>query len=159
MSKEKVVSIRPNREQLQLPLLPGEAIEREQVKVVGGVTVDDIRAAAVPAIIPCGVYFLLCDGEVMYVGQSVNVSVRIAEHIRQGLIEVDSYAWVPVDRQDLLVTEAAYIVKFKPKYNSQMLKDIRQQRLPQYSITGNQPDYEHPLSRATNAISDITRDL
>lgn len=128
----------------QLRLLPGEAAEPEEIKVTGGVSLKDIRDRAVPAFIAPGVYFLLLNGEVMYVGQSVNVVSRICQHLTQRLIDFDSYAWVLVDRQDLLVTEAAYIVKFKPKYNSQMLKDMRWQRIPQQQITGNQPDYQPP---------------
>jgi hypothetical protein len=58
----------------------------------------------------------------MYVGQSVNVYGRISSHLSQKWMVFDSFAWVPVPRQDLLYEEAAYIVKFRPKLNASMKK-------------------------------------
>jgi excinuclease UvrABC nuclease subunit len=43
--------------------------------------------------------------------------------MQQGIIQFDSYAWVSVPREELLYTEAAYIVKFRPRYNTSMVKD------------------------------------
>ena len=65
-----------------------------------------------------GIYFLIRDHHVVYVGQSIsNILVRIAAHTRDK--EFDSYAVIPVDDPsiDLNTLEAAYIYQLEPHYN------------------------------------------
>jgi len=65
---------------------------------------------------PQGIYFLVNDDEIVYVGQSSRISRRIPEHL------VDKkfnriFLLVVLDNIDKL--EMDYINKFKPKYNKQ----------------------------------------
>lgn len=63
-----------------------------------------------------GIYFLVSDGSIVYVGQSRNVHVRVMEHYRSGR-SFDSYTYIPCDGASLDVLEAAYIDKFSPEQN------------------------------------------
>lgn len=64
-----------------------------------------------------GVYFLLSDGEVVYVGQSVDCNARLSAHFREGTKAFDSSYILRSDPRDLIELEALYIQKFRPKFN------------------------------------------
>ncbi len=65
----------------------------------------------------CGIYFLLRGLEVIYVGQTVNLMVRLATHIVKGIKDFDGYAFLPFPQEDLSVHEARFIRKYDPIYN------------------------------------------
>lgn len=77
-------------------------------------TEEEIVAAALPWEQASGVYFLIRQGRVIYVGQAVNVYVRISQH---GHKRFDSYAYLPcpVDMMDKL--ESLYIHLLRPELN------------------------------------------
>jgi hypothetical protein len=62
-----------------------------------------------------GVYFLCHEGQVVYVGQSVNVFSRVGAHL--GEKSFDSAFFVRVPRSDLDYVEGALIRSLSPKYN------------------------------------------
>jgi hypothetical protein len=64
-----------------------------------------------------GIYFLIANDDIVYVGQSVNVHSRVAKHFALGLHVFDSYTYVLCSRRDLDALEAVYIQKFKPTLN------------------------------------------
>lgn len=65
-----------------------------------------------------GVYFLYDGDELVYIGQSNNVMMRIGEHIKEGVKEFDRFEFYPtVDKTRL---EGFLIQMFKPKYNYSM---------------------------------------
>ena len=72
-----------------------------------------------------GIYFLIRDNHVVYVGQSVsNVLVRIAQHTLDK--EFDSFTVITVDESlDLNTLEAAYIYQLEPQYNNGMPRNSR----------------------------------
>lgn len=63
-----------------------------------------------------GVYFLIKNGLVVYVGQSSNVEKRIITH-RNSEKQFDSYRVISCDESLLLYYERRWIKRFKPKYN------------------------------------------
>ena len=67
----------------------------------------------VPAMHPPGVYFLCQENQVVYVGQSINPSARIAQH--QADKQFNRVFMIPTNNLDEV--ETMYIKKFKPKYN------------------------------------------
>lgn len=67
----------------------------------------------IPAGHPPGVYFLLHEEEVVYVGQSTSPGSRIAQHTKDKIF--DRVLLIPTN--DLDNVEAKYIKKFQPKYN------------------------------------------
>ena len=79
-------------------------------------TKAEIMAAALPANRTSGVYFLMLDDEVVYVGQSVDVLGRISRHKRDGK-EFDSFSYILCEEGDLNRLEALYITVLMPWLN------------------------------------------
>lgn len=79
-------------------------------------TREQIVATAIPWEQSSGVYFLIAGDQIVYVGQSVNVYSRIAQHTKI----FDRYAYIPcaVDVMDRL--ESLYIHCFRPPLNGNM---------------------------------------
>jgi hypothetical protein len=63
----------------------------------------------------CGVYFLVNDDEIVYVGQSINIHQRIGEHEKTKIFT--TFTYVECSYEELNKIEARYIDMFKPKYN------------------------------------------
>ena len=64
----------------------------------------------------CGIYFLIKEGSVVYIGKSWNVYERVTEHVRRGVDFQDAYFVItPVDELDAV--ERGYIEEYKPEYN------------------------------------------
>lgn len=78
---------------------------------------DAILATAAPTQpIMTGIYFLISDGRIVYVGQSWNIIVRVASHATTK--RFDSWAWIPCDREGLNSLERAYLNALLPEYNT-----------------------------------------
>jgi hypothetical protein len=69
---------------------------------------EEIIAGAQGYEFACGVYFLVRDGVVVYVGQSVNVYARVYSHKQSGKV-FDSFAFTPCEREELDMLESLYI--------------------------------------------------
>lgn len=76
----------------------------------------DVLAAAIPTALASGVYFLIRAGEVVYVGQSVDVLHRIARHRREGRA-FDAFSYIECPAGDMDRLEALYIKAFVPEGN------------------------------------------
>lgn len=93
------------------------------------VVLSAIRAAPVQpmhivmATVPCrrasGVYFLFVDGEVVYVGQSVDMLGRISRHRREGK-KFDAFGMIECEKKDMDELERVYIRAFVPEWNLTM---------------------------------------
>lgn len=82
---------------------------------------DAVQRAAVDVkqlVQPCGVYFLLNDNEIVYVGQSVDVFSRVLSHGKDPSKVFNRSCWVPVSRDELDDVEGALIAMLKPKHNT-----------------------------------------
>lgn len=64
-----------------------------------------------------GIYHLLRDKEVVYVGQSTNLRVRICDHVWSDEKEFDDVEFFPMPASELNDAEASEIVKYDPIYN------------------------------------------
>lgn len=78
-------------------------------------TADEIVAGALPVGPTCGVYFLVQGNEVVYVGQSRNVFVRVSTHAHGKAF--DRYAYVPCSATALDKLESLYIHVLRPRLN------------------------------------------
>lgn len=83
---------------------------------VAHLTQADIISAARPLVIE-GVYFLIREGAVVYVGSSACVPDRLAGHISRGVIEFDSFHAIPAVGPDRTRLEQIYIALLVPQYN------------------------------------------
>ncbi len=63
----------------------------------------------------CGIYFLVADNRVVYVGQSVNVSGRIGQHAT--FKKFDRVAFVACEKNQLNILESLYIHILRPPLN------------------------------------------
>ena len=68
---------------------------------------------ALPAI--CGIYLLLIKDRVFYVGQSVNVYSRLAQHRTER--QFDKAMFIEVKQRDLARVEKFFILTLRPKWN------------------------------------------
>jgi hypothetical protein len=87
---------------------------------------EEIVRSAIPADIMSGVYFLIRDREVVYVGQSVDVFSRIARHRREGR-PFDSFNVMPCEPERMDALESLYIDALVPLFNTSLGT-----RLPSY---------------------------
>jgi len=77
-------------------------------------TKNEIVNAAKPMSRISGVYFLILNSEIIYIGQSVNMYSRAASHYDK---EFDSVVYMPCPKEDLNIMESIYIHEFKPAQN------------------------------------------
>ena len=69
-----------------------------------------------------GVYFLIKNKKVVYVGQSNNVIRRIGKHIEDGIKEFDACTYIEIKGKyidDMGHIEWTYIQRLQPEYNKQ----------------------------------------
>ena len=65
-----------------------------------------------------GIYFLIKDNEIVYVGKSTNVFSRVTAHTYGKDFDSFNYELYPdYSKNELLEIESEYIAKFTPKYN------------------------------------------
>lgn len=79
-------------------------------------TLGEVLESLVPATSFTGIYFLVKDMEVVYVGQSVDILHRISRHRREGK-DFDSYSYLLCPEAELNDMEAKYITALMPWLN------------------------------------------
>ena len=67
-----------------------------------------------------GVYFLLHEGRIVYVGQSMNCWRRIGQHESDPAKRFDAFYVIRCEPPELDRLEAVYIAKFQPPLNAQL---------------------------------------
>lgn len=75
---------------------------------------DELVSESKPYDSSCGVYFLIANDKVVYVGQSVNVYGRVHTHKTEGHKKFDAYTYIPCKRDQLDVLESLYIHALAP---------------------------------------------
>lgn len=77
-----------------------------------------IASQSVPFVEVVGVYFLIKDGKIVYIGQSTNIFKRLYEHKKDMQKQWDSYAYIECSAGELDIVESLYMFKYEPIYNS-----------------------------------------
>lgn len=62
-----------------------------------------------------GVYFLINNNEIVYIGSSYSILNRVTTHLKENKIIFDNYFYIVC--KDYLIQESKYILIFKPKFN------------------------------------------
>lgn len=94
-------------------VLPPKVLEAMQrVKF----SLPDILSISQPAPDMCGVYFLIRDEVVTYVGKTTNLLARLAKHRRMGKV-FDSYTFIPCEASEMSALESDYIMAYWPSEN------------------------------------------
>lgn len=107
-------------------------------------TTEQIYGASQPAESPVirGIYFLLQDVQIVYVGQSSNCHKRIHSHMASDE-EFNRFAIFSHDTtEDLNTVEALHILKYQPRYNLSLPSTplllsaawFRSNRIPRYRL-------------------------
>jgi excinuclease UvrABC nuclease subunit len=65
-----------------------------------------------------GIYFLIKESELVYVGQSADIMNRIAQHAKESVKDFDSYSILECPYEYLTTLEAYCIYKFRPRLNA-----------------------------------------
>jgi hypothetical protein len=103
---------RDRREAFHYAITNNAATAAVQQKYCGDASLlsaDQISAAAKPVSALCGVYFLLKNDQIVYVGKSINVHSRLSEHYAKKVMAFDRFHIVPCDPRDVDHLEALYI--------------------------------------------------
>lgn len=79
---------------------------------------DTIAACATLFRLVSGVYFLLRDGEIVYVGESGDIMRRLSDHFKDAEKMFDSYHVLECNEAVRKSLEAQYIAKFLPPLNA-----------------------------------------
>lgn len=100
----------------------GAALKNERVITAGKsllgtgfLDIEDIVETASKYKPVIGIYFLILDKEVVYIGQSININSRVASHF--GVYEFDSYSFIECPVSDLDLVESIYIQAYLPPLN------------------------------------------
>lgn len=120
-------------------------------------SVDAVLATAVLADpIMTGVYFLIRDGRITYVGRGVHIALRIAIHAKTK--RFDSWSWIPCGIDKLTETERRYIDLMLPEDNrdgtTRRLRGDRRERKMGAGIPKPRPEprinwpIPHPVTEA-----------
>lgn len=104
------------REEVQREVKFGEAVK----KLTTGVLLreSEIVEHAVPIDTAVGIYFLIAEKKVVYVGQSTNVFSRIYTHLQTK--QFDSYVYIPCEKEMLDKVESLYIHFLSPPLNGSL---------------------------------------
>lgn len=65
----------------------------------------------------CGIYFLIKDSKIVYIGQSRNIAARITAHKDK---DFDSVSYVTCKKEELDITETLYILAYQPLLNGEV---------------------------------------
>ena len=121
--EQQVYDISPCTEDEMYPLTNGIYKQLEKIKI------EDINVFSKKYII-CGVYFLIKNGFIVYVGQSTNVLARISVHGNNK--SFDSFKCIRVPEKLLYKVERYFIRRFMPKLNNDpYISRIRKEILEQ----------------------------
>jgi len=96
-----------------------------------------------------GIYFLIKNKKIVYVGQSVSVYKRILEHVDK---DYDSYYWIKCPKNKLNSVEALYIHLFKPILN----KFIPSLNLLNFEFLNEETQTPAPMASAGNIDQENT---
>lgn len=99
-----------------LPLLP---FKFRQAMEKANYTESEIIASAFSVEYDSGVYFLVREGRVVYIGKTTNVLARVLKH-RQTSKKFDSFSFIPCLPEHMDELERTYICLLMPDENQKM---------------------------------------
>lgn len=113
---------------------------------------DQILNAAKPWKHESGIYFLIKDDRIVYVGQSTSIMRRIGEHIDK---DFDSYSYISCPQEALDLVESIYIFLYRPLLNYHRLLG----RFVTPMSLGSALDITSAYERNTSSTSEQTTDI
>lgn len=93
----------------------GELFGKYQLLSEDAIQIGSIAVDYKPLL--SGIYFLLSDGRVVYVGQAKNIKARIRQHKEDPNKVFDAYAYLSCEEEYLDTLETLYILHLRPTQN------------------------------------------
>ena len=112
----RIAELKEERDKLEREIILGNLSAKLTNKTM--LTESEVVDGCQPWDKAVGVYFLIKNKSVVYVGQSTSVYSRISTH--QHIKDFDSIAWVPCELHILDRLESLYIHTFRPPLNGNM---------------------------------------
>ena len=113
---------------------------------------NKLQAKSLPVNLT-GVYFLLDNEEVVYIGQSVNIFSRILDHQR-GNKKFTDFKYIECEKEELNRLEYMYYQKYNPtKYNKQPVCDPEEKNLTERFELKLKPSQMEALEFLSNEIN------
>lgn len=82
------------------------------------INIEELSNSAIKVTrVVCGVYFLFHCKNLVYIGKSKDIDIRIRNHIAENVKIFDSWAYIEVDERLVDFVEIDLIRKHKTKYN------------------------------------------
>lgn len=75
----------------------------------------DVLTDAIASPKCAGIYFLIKESKIVYIGQSINLLSRLGSHTKR--IDFDKYTFVKCAKEHLNDVESALISRFNPEHN------------------------------------------
>ena len=103
------------------------AFDKVSVKLTNAtlLTKEEIIAGKVGLPSTTGIYFLIKDCEVVYVGQSVSIATRVRTHMQEDYKDFNYYAYIECKQEHLNIMESLYIHSLRPPLNGKQVHDKR----------------------------------
>ena len=119
---EQHIEIRRSTDGKKQPLFTKKILDRvfELANENGDIDVPELgtrHLVEIPLFTYSGIYFLKFKDEIVYIGQSINISARIGYHLRNKAWKIDSAYCLACDIEELDTLERYYILLYKPRYN------------------------------------------
>lgn len=93
-----------------------ESSADEMLNEHGRWSANNIISMSVPYTAHCGIYFLIENDTIVYIGQSIDIMWRVAEHRKQGK-SFDRFAMIPIPAPWLDRIERLYVRALEPRDN------------------------------------------
>lgn len=100
-----------------------------------------VVSKSIPIFPKCGIYFLIKDSEIVYVGQSIHIHGRVKTHQKDK--EFDRVFFVGCTRDELNQLEAKYIRQFEPRLNRTLPDPNRKLRPHSKGVKEESPNCIH----------------
>jgi hypothetical protein len=103
------------------------AFDKASIKLTNAtlLTEEEIIAGKIGLPSTSGIYFLIKDNEVVYVGQSIAISTRVRTHMQENCKDFNYYAYIECKQEHLNIMESLYIHSLRPSLNGKQVHDKR----------------------------------
>lgn len=108
---------------MQLLNIPAIKKSVKGVKEIHAIVNDTATEIGSISYHACGIYFLLRQDKIVYIGQSVDCFSRVLTHTRDASKDFNRACYFPVSRDELNNIEETLIALFKPEHNSRGIKN------------------------------------
>jgi hypothetical protein len=120
--------------------------------------IGEIKSNRVKCVNTSAVYFLFNRGQLVYIGQTLNLYVRIGDHRSESWFKWDSFSYIETHPEDLYVHEAQYIKKFDPTCNRSLRCSLKNKAARNRANQLKKPRPEVNIDALVEKMASVDRD-